>query len=83
MSLAAQAVLLIVPHPSAVLPGIRSLFFLDLQSNLMSYYRTSIDVVPRDLPDPAGPLLLELSPSNIAEANAAVNGVQQPRKIQN
>ena len=35
-SLASQAVLLIVLHPSAVLPGIRSFFFLDLQSNLMS-----------------------------------------------
>ena len=37
-------------------------------------------VVPLALPDPAGPLSSELSPSAIAEANAAVNGVQQDQE---
>ena len=40
--------------------------------SLLSYFH----VAPRVLPDPAGPLSSELSPSAIAEANAAVNGVQ-------
>ena len=70
----------VVPHDhqSAVLPGIQNLFFLDLQSSLMSllsYFQRA----PRILPDPAGSLLSELSPSAIAEANAAVNSVQQAK----
>ena len=52
--------------------------FLNLQSSLMSllFY---FHVAPRVLPDPFGPLSVELSPSAIAEANAAVNGVQQAK----
>ena len=65
-------------HQSAVLPGIQSLFFLDLQPSLMSLL-LYFHVAPRVLPDPAGPLSSELSPSTIAEANAAVNGVQQAK----
>ena len=36
-------------------------------------------VAPRVLPDPPGPLSSEVSPSAIAEVNAAVNGVQQAK----
>ena len=43
--------------------------------SLLSYFHAA----PRVLPDPAGPLSSELSPSAIAEANAAVNGVQQAK----
>ena len=45
--------------------------------SLLSYFH----VAPRVLPDPSGPLSAELSPSAIAEANAAVNGVQQAKTI--
>ena len=76
-TLGCQAELIVLhDHQSAVLPGIQSLFFLDLQPSLMSllsYFHTA----PQVLPNPAGPLSSELSPSTIAEANAAVNGVQQ------
>ena len=41
--------------------------------SILSYFR----VVPQALPDPAGPLSSDLSPSTFAEANAAVNGVQE------
>ena len=44
--------------------------------SLLSYFQ----VVSRDLLDPAGPLSSELAPSAIAEANAAVNRVQQQAK---
>ena len=75
-----QAVL-VVPHDhqSAVLPGTQNLFFLDLQPSLMLLL-SYIHVAPRVLRDPAGPLLSELSPSAIAEANAAVNNVHQAKK---
>ena len=66
-------------HQSAVLPGLQNLFFLDLQPSLISlqsYFHLACWI----LPDPAGPLSLELSPSAITEANAAVNGVQQAKK---
>ena len=43
--------------------------------SLLSYFH----IAPRILPDPPRPLSLELSPSAIAEANAAVNGVQQAK----
>ena len=43
--------------------------------SLLSYFHGA----PRVLPDPSGPLSAELSPSAIAEANAAVNGVQQAK----
>ena len=43
--------------------------------SLLSYFH----VAPRVLPDPSGPLSAELSPPAIAEANAAVNGVQQAK----
>ena len=44
--------------------------------SLLSYFH----VAPRVLPDPSGPLSAELiAPSAIAEANAAVNGVQQAK----
>ena len=43
--------------------------------SILLYFR----VVPRALPDPAGPLSSELSPSIIAGANAAVNSVQQAK----
>ena len=74
-----QAVL-VVPHDhqAAVLLGIQNLFFLDLQPSLMSLL-SYFHISPWVLPDPAGPLLLELSPSVIAEANAAVNGMQQAK----
>ena len=65
-------------HQSAVLPGIQNLLFLDLQPSLMlllSYFH----VAPQVLAHPVGPLSSELSPSAIAEANAAVNGVQQAK----
>ena len=65
-------------HQSAVLPGIQNLFFLDLQSSLMSLL-SYFHVAPQVLPDPAEPLSSELSPFAIAEANAAVNGVQQAK----
>ena len=65
-------------HQSAVLPGIQNLFFLDLQPSLMSLL-SYFHVAPRVLPDPAGPLSSELSPSAIAEANTAVNDVQQAK----
>ena len=52
--------------------------FLNLQSSLMSLL-SYFHVAPRVLPDPSGPLSAELSPSAIAEANAAVNGVQQAK----
>ena len=42
--------------------------------SLLLYY-----VALRVLPDPARPLSSELSPSAIAEANAAVNGVHQAK----
>ena len=60
-------------HQSAVLPGIQNFFFLDLHTVL--YFH----VAPRVLPNPAGPLSSELSPSAIAKANAAVNGVQKTK----
>ena len=65
-------------HQSAVLPGIQNLFFLHLQPSMTSllWY---FCVAPRVLPDPAGPLSSELLPSAIAEANAAVNDVQQDK----
>ena len=53
--------------------------FLNLQSSLMSLLSYYFHVAPRVLPDPFGPLSAELSPSAIAEANAAVNGVQQAK----
>ena len=43
--------------------------------SLLSYFQ----IVQRDLLDPAGPLSSELSPSAIAEANTAVNRVQQAK----
>ena len=43
--------------------------------SLLSYFH----VVPQVLSDPAGFLSLELLPSAITEANAAVNGVQQAK----
>ena len=43
--------------------------------SLLSYF----DIAPQILPDPARPLSSELSSSAIAEANAAVNGVQQAK----
>ena len=50
---------------------------------LLSWSAAKLDVAtvvaPRVLPDHAGPLSSELSPSAIAEANAAVNGVQQAK----
>ena len=52
--------------------------FLNLQSCLMSLL-SYFHVTPRVLPDPFGPLSAELSPSAIAEANAAVNGMQQAK----
>ena len=74
-----QAVLVVPPdHQSAVLPGIQNLFFLDLQPSLMlllPYFH----IAPRVLRDPARPLSSELSPATIAEANTAVNGVQQAK----
>ena len=63
-------------HQSAVLSGIQNLLFLDLQPSLMSL-PSYFHVAPQVLADPAGPLSSELLPSAIAEANAAVNGVQQ------
>ena len=68
--MAHSSTILLVPHDhqSAVLPGIRN-FFLDL------YFH----VAPWVLPDPAGPLSSEQSPSTIAEANAALNCVQQAK----
>ena len=59
-------------HQSAVLPGIQN-FFLDLHT--VSYFH----IAPRVLPNPTGPLLSELSPSAIVEANAAVNCVQKAK----
>ena len=69
-----------MPHDnqSAVLPGIQNLFFLDLQPSLMSLL-SYLHVAPRVLADPVGPLSSELLPSAIAEANAAVNGMQQAK----
>ena len=71
---------LVVAHDrqSAVLPGIQNLFFLDLQPSLMSLL-LYFQVAPRVLPNPAGPLSSEISPSAITEANAAVNGMQQAK----
>ena len=43
--------------------------------SLLSYFHVALRV----LPDHSGPLSAELSPSAIAEANAAVNGVQQAK----
>ena len=59
-----------------LISDIQNLFFLDSLMLLLSY----LHVAPRILPDPAGPLSWELSPSAIAEANTAVNGVQQAKK---
>ena len=62
-----------------LISGIQNLFFLDLQPSLMSLL-LYLHIAPRILPDPAGPLSWELSSSAIAEANTAVNGVQQAKK---
>ena len=43
--------------------------------SLLSY----LHIAPRVLADPVGPLSSELLPSAIAEANAAVNGMQQAK----
>ena len=77
---AKQYYILVVPrdHQSAVLPGIQNFFFLDLQPSLMSLL-SYFHIAPRVLADPAGPLSSELSPSAIAEANAAVNSLQQAK----
>ena len=56
-----------------------NLFFLNLQPSLMMSLLSYFHVAPRVLPDPAGPLSAELSPSAITEANAAVNGMQQAK----
>ena len=51
---------------------------MDLHPSLMSLL-SFFSVVPRALSDPAGLLSLELTPSAIAEANTAVNSVQQAK----
>ena len=52
-----------------------SIYSLLSLMSLLSYFH----IEPQVLSNPAGPLSLELSPSTIAEANAAVNGVQQAK----
>ena len=75
-----QAVLVVVPHDhqSAVLPSIQNVFFHNLQPSLMSLL-SYFYIAPWVLPNLAGPVPLELSPSAIAEANTAVNSVQQAK----
>ena len=50
----------------------------DLQPSLMSLL-LYFHVAPRVLPNHAGSVSLEVSPSAIAEANTAVNGMQQAK----
>ena len=66
-------------HDYQLFLTIRNIPCIDLHPSLMSLVSYCREV-PRALPDPAGPLSSELSPSAIAEANAAVNGMQQAIK---